>query len=85
MPHLQRLSITATDKDHIKAMHSITVNPETRPLLEYLSEELDTLREKGDYLTGHELQWNQGACQVLQEILALPSTAKSLLRLKAGG
>jgi len=69
-------------RDQIQAIFNTGQKPETKAFMDYIYCCLMTCREKGDWLTGDEQKWNQGACQVLKELYELPVRAGKILRSK---
>lgn len=54
----------------------LSLNPDFKAVMLFLQTRLDTMRKRGDHLTGQDRDWNQGQCQALQFVLDLPETVK---------
>lgn len=70
------------EKDNacITALAHLQFQPDFKIFMEYLAEQLAMHRKENDTRVGDVLKWNQGRCQVLQEILDLPDDARTIIK-----
>ncbi len=69
-------------REAIKALAHLQFKDDFKRYFKYLQSELDILRKCNDTLTNDHLKWNQGKCQMLQEILNQPGIARKLIKNK---
>ncbi len=67
-------------EDAYKAVARLHHNDDFKIFMKYLQRKLDICRKENDRQTAVILQWNQGKCQALQEILNLPEMARQILK-----
>lgn len=60
-----------------KALVRLSHDPGFKAYQEYIELYLLETREKGDLMTGHEKEWNQGWCQALSFILGIPNSIQN--------
>ena len=65
---------------NFKSNNDINKDSEESIIIGWLRKSLDEMRVRNDALSGDALIQNQGACQVLQELLDSFDTAKDILR-----
>lgn len=59
------------DKQTVFAVYQLYDNRDFQIFLSILEKELNECRIQNDFFEGIELNWNQGRCQAIQEILNL--------------
>lgn len=67
-------------KELYRAVIRLQHNEDFQTYMEYLQKKLNNYRKENDRQTTVILQWNQGKCQILQELLDLPDVAKKELQ-----
>ena len=55
-----------TDEKLVRALVTLNLSPEVQAFTNWLRESLQERRKANDTLSGDELRWGQGGCQVLQ-------------------
>lgn len=65
--------------NNIRAKCNITTSDEA-VFIQWLKDGLDSIRQRNDLESGDRLLWNQGACQVLNEVLQSLQTAKEVVK-----
>jgi len=66
-------------QEAIRSLATLQHNSDFRAFYGFLHSTLDNMRIKNDTLSGDSLKWNQGKCQLLQEILLLPGMAREII------
>lgn len=78
--------VNADNKRLCIALNNIRHKADRDPLsdegvvLSWLCDGLEKMRKDNDVLAGSALQWNQGACQVVNEIIASMLIARDVLK-----
>jgi hypothetical protein len=69
------------DKRIIQDLASLEGNTDFEVVKDWLYKSLLTLHTEGAFAKDeHQVRWNQGACQVLQELLDKSNTAREVIR-----
>ena len=68
------------EEELLKAIHRLQFNEDYKLLQEYLVRELARLRADNDQAGGVQLCWQQGACQVLADILMQDETVRESIQ-----
>ncbi len=63
-----------------RAVIRLQYNDDFQTYMKYLQKELNNYRKENDRQTAVILQWNQGKCQMLQELLDLPDVARKKIK-----
>lgn len=68
------------DKKVLSALSTLESNEDFKLVREWLEAELSQMRKDSDTEQGTRLAWNQGACQALDAVLYVITTARSTIR-----
>ncbi len=63
-----------------KALLRLQYNEDFQEYMKFLQKILNVYRKENDRRTDVILQWNQGKCQILQELLDLPDVARKKIK-----